>query len=58
VSGLLASYVFGGAGGQTCLAEDGRTSLAAGRIGLRDYYLSLATTPSFTARLPRQSFAR
>jgi hypothetical protein len=51
VSGLLASYVFGGAGGQTCLAEDGRTSLAQGQFGLRDFYLSLATSPSFAARL-------
>jgi hypothetical protein len=53
MSGLLASYVFGGAGGQTCLAEDGRTNLAQGRVGLRDFYLSLATTPSFAARLSR-----
>jgi hypothetical protein len=53
VSGLLASYVFGGAGGQTCLAEDGRASLAQGQVGLRDFYLSLATAPSFAARLPR-----
>jgi hypothetical protein len=50
VGGLLASYAFGGAGGQACLAEDARASLAAGRLGLRDYFASLATAPSFTAR--------
>jgi len=52
VSGLLASYVFGGAGGQTCLADEGRANLAEGRVGLRDFYLSLARTPSFIARAP------
>jgi hypothetical protein len=52
VSGQLASYVFGGAGGQTCLADESRASLEQGRIGLRDFYLSLASTPSFMARAP------
>jgi hypothetical protein len=52
VSGLLATYVFSGAGGQTCLAEDARARLTRGELGLRDYYLSLATAPSFYARRP------
>jgi hypothetical protein len=52
VSGLLASYVFGGAGGQPCLAEEARAQLQQGQIGLRDYYLSLASAPSFSARAP------
>jgi hypothetical protein len=52
VSGLLASYVFGGAGDPTCLAEEGRASLGQDRIGLSDFYLSLAKTPSFSARAP------
>lgn len=51
VSGLLTSYVFGGGGGEACLAEDARASLAEGRIGLRDFYLALTASPSFTARV-------
>jgi hypothetical protein len=50
VSGLMASYFFGGAGGQNCLAEENRESLEQGKIGLRDFYLSLARSPSFSAR--------
>jgi hypothetical protein len=52
VSGLLASYVFGGVGDQACLAERGRASLGQGRVGLSDFYLALARTPSFGARAP------
>ena len=52
VSGLLASYVFGGAGDQTCLADEGRANLEQGPIGLREFYISLARTPSFMARVP------
>jgi Protein of unknown function (DUF1592)/Protein of unknown function (DUF1588)/Protein of unknown function (DUF1595)/Protein of unknown function (DUF1587) len=50
VSGLLTNYVFGGAGGQTCLAEEARTGLAEGQVGLRDFYLSLTAAPSFAKR--------
>jgi Protein of unknown function (DUF1592)/Protein of unknown function (DUF1588)/Protein of unknown function (DUF1595)/Protein of unknown function (DUF1587) len=52
VSGLLTSYAFGGGGGQSCLAEEGRARLARGELGLRGFYLSLASAPSFTARAP------
>jgi hypothetical protein len=52
VSGLLASYVFAGAGGQTCLAEEARAQLGGGAVGLRDYFLSLASAPSFSKRRP------
>lgn len=50
VSGLLATYAFGGGGGQVCLAEQPRTALALGQIGLRDYFAQLVKAPSFTQR--------
>ncbi len=50
VSGLTAAYVFGGAGGQTCLAESARDQLVAGEIGLVDYIAELAAAPHFTRR--------
>ena len=52
LGGLLASYVFAGAGGQACLAEDARAALAGGRMGLRDYFVALTGAPSFTTRSP------
>lgn len=50
VSGLMASYVFAGAGGQSCLAEDLRSQVASGELGLRDFYVALAKAPSFSRR--------
>jgi hypothetical protein len=50
VSGLLATYAFGGGGGQLCLAEEARAALASGTYGLRDYYAQLAKAPSFSRR--------
>ncbi len=50
VSGLLATYAFAGGGGQLCLAEEARTALANGSVGLRDFYAQLAKAPSFTQR--------
>jgi len=50
VSGLLATYAFAGGGGQLCLAEDARTALANGTVGLRDFYAELVKAPSFTGR--------
>jgi hypothetical protein len=50
VGGLLTSYVFAGGGGETCLAEDARSRLGAGQLGLRDFYLALASAPSFANR--------
>jgi hypothetical protein len=50
VSGLLAAYAFGGGGGQICLAEQERAALAAGKYGLREYFIQLANAPSFTRR--------
>ena len=50
VSGLTAAYVFGGAGGQSCLAEDARTSLAQGEIGMVEFIAQLAAAPHFSTR--------
>ncbi len=50
VSGLTASYVFGGAGGVSCLAEDARTALAEGEFGLAEYVAQLAGAPHFGQR--------
>jgi len=51
VSGLLANYVFAGAGGQVCLDEPARAQLAQGTLSLRDYYLSLANAETFSRRM-------
>lgn len=50
VSGLMAAYMFSGAGGQSCLAEDSRRALAAGEKSLREFYLDLTAAPHFTTR--------
>lgn len=50
VSGLAASYVFGGAGGTSCLAEQARTDLADSEYGLAEYVAQLAAAPHFTQR--------
>lgn len=52
VSGLTAAYVFGGAGGQSCLAEEARTALAAGEIGMVEFLAQLAAAPHFEMREP------
>ncbi len=52
VSGLTAAYVFGGAGGQSCLAEDARTSLGQGEIGMLEFIAQLAAAPHFSTRRP------
>lgn len=49
-SGLAATWVFGGAGGQSCLAEDARTALVDGEIGMIEYVASLAGAPHFARR--------
>jgi hypothetical protein len=50
VSGLMAAYAFSGAGGVSCLAEEARSALAKGEIGLLDYMSQLAAAPHFTQR--------
>lgn len=50
VSGLTATYVFGGAGGTGCLAEDARAGLAEEQFGLLEYVARLAGAPHFDRR--------
>lgn len=50
VSGLLATYAYGTVEG--CLAEDARTALQDGEVGLRDYYIELAAAEHFVHRAP------
>lgn len=49
-SGLLAAYMFSGAGGTTCLAEDARAAFAAGELSIYDYLLALVEAPHFSRR--------
>ena len=50
VSGLMIGYVFGGAGGEVCVAESARDALQAGEIGMLEYVAQLAGAPHFTER--------
>jgi len=50
VTGLLSLYTFGGAGGEVCVAEEARTDLIDGNIGLLDFIAELAAAPHFTTR--------
>jgi len=50
VTGMMSSYWFGGAGGRSCLAEEARTALTDGQVGLREYAARLAAAPSVTRR--------
>ena len=50
ISGLTAAYVFGGAGGQSCLAEEARTALAEGEISMVEFLAQLAAAPHFDTR--------
>lgn len=50
VSGLAATWSFGGAGGQTCMAEEARDALLTGEIGILEYLARLSVAPHFTTR--------
>ncbi len=50
ISGLSAAYVFGGAGGTACVAEDARAALAAGDVGLAEFVAQIAASPHFSRR--------
>lgn len=50
ISGLMMAYMFSGGGGQVCLAEDERTALANGEIGIEEYLIRLTQAPHFTTR--------
>lgn len=52
ISGLMATYMFSGGGGQVCLAEPERTALANGEIGIEEYLIALTSVPHFASRLP------
>lgn len=51
-SGLMAAYMFAGASGKNCLAEEARAEVAAGSMSIRDYLLALTEAPHFTTRQP------
>ena len=48
VSGYVTAYVF--ANGVPCLGEARRADFVAGKLGILDYFASLAAEPSFTSR--------
>ena len=50
LGGFAEAFVFGGGGGQSCLAADERQSLIDGRLGVLDYLAALAASPSFVQR--------
>jgi hypothetical protein len=50
VGGLLETFVFGGAGGQVCLAAEPRQALMGGQIGLLEFVARLAGAPNFASR--------
>jgi hypothetical protein len=50
VGGFAEAYLFGGGGGQSCLAAEQRQLLVDGRVGLLDYVASLAASPNFVQR--------
>lgn len=48
VSGLLSTYAYGT--DEACLAEEARTALQDGEVGLREYYVQLAASDHFVRR--------
>ncbi|MCY1058075.1 DUF1592 domain-containing protein [Nannocystis sp. SCPEA4] len=48
VSGLLATYAYGVE--ENCLAEEARTALQDGELGLREFYVELAASEHFVRR--------
>lgn len=48
VSGLLATYAYGVE--ENCLAEEARTALQDGEVGLREFYVQLAASEHFVRR--------
>ncbi len=49
-SGLLAAYMFSGASGENCLAEEARARVATGEMSIYDYIISLTSAPHFSQR--------
>lgn len=50
ISGLLATYMFSGAGGVNCLSEDDRQRAIAGEISIYDYLVGLTAARHFSTR--------
>lgn len=50
LSGLVAVWAFSGGGGESCLAEDARSALSSGEIGLHEYMAQLAGAPQLVER--------
>lgn len=50
ISGLSAAYVFGGAGGTACVAENARAALALQEVGLAEFVALMAAEPHFDRR--------
>ncbi len=50
VSGLIAAYLFSGAGGTNCLAEEARARAANGELSIIELILALTETPHFSTR--------
>ncbi|HXI60282.1 MAG TPA: DUF1588 domain-containing protein [Polyangia bacterium] len=50
LGGFAEAFVFGGGGGQSCLAAEQRQALAQGQTGLLDFVAALAGSPSFAQR--------
>jgi hypothetical protein len=46
----MAAYMFSGAGGTNCLAEEARAKVATGEMSIYDYLVSLTTAPHFSQR--------
>jgi hypothetical protein len=53
VSGMMADWAFGGAGGEICLAETARDALSRGDLSFTEYFIALAGAPHFAERKPR-----
>jgi len=50
LTGLIASYYLSSGGGEICLAEEARRSVAADQMSLRDFVLALSEAPHFSKR--------
>ncbi|MEA2699763.1 MAG: hypothetical protein QOI66_4034 [Myxococcales bacterium] len=50
LGGFAEAFVFGGGGGQSCLAAEQRQALTQGQTGLLDFVAALAGAPSFAQR--------
>lgn len=47
---LMATYAYGGGGGQSCLAYDSLAGFSSGEFGFTEFMVRLASAPHFTKR--------